>query len=70
MRDRGERRALTDKVIARRLNQLRFTRSTVPVVRRLADDSAIGRCGHKRCVCHWIEKNKYDDRKNEAADAA
>lgn len=70
MRTRAERRMLTDRIIARRLAQLRFSRSSVPVVRRLADDSAIGRCGHKRCICHWIEKNRYDDKKNEAADAA
>ena len=64
MRTRGERRALTDRVIARRVNQLKMVRGSVRYVRALADDGGIGRCGHKRCICcHWIVKNRYQERR-------
>lgn len=65
MRTRGERRMLTDRIITRRVKQLKAVRSSVPHERQLADDHALGRCGHRRCICHWIEKNRYEDHRHD-----
>ena len=79
MRTKIERLDLTEKKVAKRLRQLINSDRTLrkidgePWVRRnwLKDRSIIGRCGHRRCMCHWIEKNRYQEHKyDEVTDEA
>ncbi len=71
MRSKAERIQKHERILARRLRQLRNVGSSVPHPHALLDDGVLGRCGHRRCMCHWIEKNRYQDHKyDEVADEA
>lgn len=54
-----------ERVLARRLRQLRAVRSAVSTPRTLLDHGALGRCGHKRCMCHLRDKHTYREKKYE-----
>lgn len=76
MRSKTERLDLTEKKVAKRLRQLLNSDRALrkidgePWVRWnwLKDRSIIGRCGHRRCMCHWIEKGRYQEKKYEVID--
>lgn len=87
MRSRAERIERTQRVIAKRIKQLLDTTKGADwegdkfcgaYRSNLADHSSLGRCGHKRCICHagqncgWMderecERIKYDQKAIEEA---
>ena len=54
-----------ERVLARRLRQLKAVRSSVSNPRSLLDHGALGRCGHRRCICNLRDKHTYREKKYE-----